>query len=73
MQTIVLITRFTLTYRHLVVAVLLYIKMLFVFSTPVLIRHLWQLKTIVFVYCCLIFAVLLADIFACLLDLSLLE
>jgi hypothetical protein len=39
----------------------------------VLIRHLWQLKTVVFVYWCLIFAVLLADIFACLLDLSLLE
>jgi hypothetical protein len=29
------------------------------FSTPVLIRHLWQLKTVVFVHRCLICAVLL--------------
>ncbi len=33
--------------------------MLFIFSTPVLIRHLWQLKTIVFLHWCLICAVLL--------------
>ncbi len=29
------------------------------FSTPVLIRHLWQLKTVVFLHWCLIRAVLL--------------
>jgi hypothetical protein len=29
------------------------------FSTPVLIRHLWQFKTIVFLHWCLICAVLL--------------
>jgi len=28
--------------------------MLFIFSTPVLIRHLWQLKTVVFLHWCLI-------------------
>ncbi len=33
--------------------------MLFIFSTPVLIRHLWQLKTVVFQHWCLICAVLL--------------
>ncbi len=33
--------------------------MLFIFSTPELIRHLWQLKTIVFLYWHLICAVLL--------------
>jgi hypothetical protein len=33
--------------------------MLLVFSTPVLIRHLWQLKTVVFLYWCLICAALL--------------
>ncbi len=33
--------------------------MLFIFSTPVLIRHLWQLKTVVFLHWCLIRAVLL--------------
>ncbi len=33
--------------------------MLFIFSTPVLIRHLWQLKTVVFLHWCLICAVLL--------------
>ncbi len=27
--------------------------MLFIFSTPVLIRHLWQLKTVVFLHWCL--------------------
>jgi hypothetical protein len=31
--------------------------MLFIFSTPVLIRHLWQLKAIVFLYRCAIDAV----------------
>jgi hypothetical protein len=33
--------------------------MLFIFSTPVLIRHLWQLMTVVFMHWCLICAVLL--------------
>jgi len=33
--------------------------MLFIFSTPVIIRHLWQLKTVVFLLWCLIHAVLL--------------
>ena len=33
--------------------------MLFIFSTPVLIRHLWQLKTVVFLCGCPICAVLL--------------
>ncbi len=28
--------------------------MLFIFSTPVLIRHLWQLKTLVFLHWCLL-------------------
>ncbi len=28
--------------------------MLFVFSTPVLIRHLWQLKAVVFLHSCVI-------------------
>ncbi len=33
--------------------------MWFIFSTPVLIRHLWQLKTVVFLHWCLICTVLL--------------
>ena len=33
--------------------------MLFIFSTPVLIRHLWQPKTVVFLHLCLVCAVLL--------------
>ena len=33
--------------------------MLFIFSTPVFIRHLWQLKTIVFLQWCLIRSFLL--------------
>ncbi len=33
--------------------------MLFMFSAPVLIRHLWQLKTVVFLHWCLIHVVLL--------------
>ncbi len=37
--------------------------MLFVFSTPVLIRYLWQLKAVVFLYWCLICAVLLFELF----------
>jgi Zinc-finger double-stranded RNA-binding len=35
-----------------VVKVLIYIQMLFIFSTPVLIRHLWQLKTVFFLHWC---------------------
>ncbi len=35
--------------------------MCFIFSTPVLMRHLWQLKTIVFLHCCLICALLLIN------------
>ena len=34
--------------------------MLFVFSTQVLIRHMWQLKTVVFLHWCLICALLLS-------------
>ncbi len=34
--------------------------MLFIFSTPVLVRHLWQLKTVVFLHWCLIRADLLS-------------
>jgi len=33
--------------------------MLFIFSTPVLIRHLWQLKTVVVLHWCLIHSILL--------------
>jgi hypothetical protein len=33
--------------------------MLFIFSTPVLIRHLWQPKTVIFLHRCFICAVLL--------------
>jgi hypothetical protein len=32
---------------------------LFIFSTPVLISHLWQLKTVIFLHWCLLCAVLL--------------
>ncbi len=42
--------------RHLVVKVLIYILMLFIFSTSVFIRHLWQLKTVVFMHWCLLCA-----------------
>jgi hypothetical protein len=35
--------------------------MLFIFSTPVLIRHLWQLKTVVFLHWCLICTLLLCS------------
>ncbi len=40
----------------------IYIEMYFIFSTPVLIRHLWQLKTVVFVHWYLICTVLLAKL-----------
>jgi hypothetical protein len=36
--------------------------MLFIFSTPVLNRHLWQLKTVVFLHWCLIRAVVLCKL-----------
>jgi hypothetical protein len=36
--------------------------MFFIFSTPVLIRHLWQLKTVVFQHWCPICAVLFDDL-----------
>ncbi len=35
--------------------------MVFIFSTPVLIRHLWQPKTVVFLYLCLMHAVLFTN------------
>ncbi len=38
---------------------IIYIEMLFIFSTPVLIRHLWQLKTVAFLHWCLICTFLL--------------
>jgi len=37
--------------------------MLFIFSTPVLIRHLWQLKTVVSLHWCLILGVPLKDMY----------
>ncbi len=46
-------------YRPLMVKALLYSKMLLIFLTPVLIRHLWLLKTVAFLHWCLIPAVLL--------------
>jgi len=42
-----------------VVKVIIYIWMLFIFSMPVLFKHLWQLKTVVFLHKCLIYTVLL--------------
>ncbi len=36
--------------------------MLFIFSTTVLIRHLWQLKTVVFLHWCLICVVLFDEV-----------
>ncbi len=38
--------------------------MLFISSTPVFIRHLWQLKTVIFMHRCLICAVLLTNTLA---------
>jgi hypothetical protein len=37
-----------------VVKVLIYNLKLFIFSTPMLIRHLWQLNTVIFLLWCLI-------------------
>jgi hypothetical protein len=42
-----------------VVKVLIFIKMVFIFSTPVFIRHLLQLKTVVLLHWCPIHALLL--------------
>ncbi len=53
-KTIVRILTFTLA---LVVKVLIYIQMLFILSSPLLIRHLWQLKKVIFLHLCLIRAV----------------
>jgi hypothetical protein len=39
--------------------------MLFIFSTPVVIRHMWQLKNVVFLHLCLIGAVLLEPFLIC--------
>ncbi len=50
---------FTLTQRHLVVKILIYISLVLIILTPELIRHLCQLKTFVFLHRCLICAVLL--------------
>jgi hypothetical protein len=47
--------------RHLVVKILIYIYM-FIFSTPVFIKHLWQLKTVVFLHRCLLHVVLLQHV-----------
>ncbi len=41
------------------VKVIFYIEMLFIFSTPVVIRRLWQLVNVVFLHWCLIGTVLL--------------
>ncbi len=62
MLTFVWIATFTLTLRHQMDKVLIYVQMLFIFSTRVLIRHLWQLKTVVFVHWCLIHVVLLTTL-----------
>jgi hypothetical protein len=37
--------------------------MLFMLSTPMLIRHLWKLKTVIFLHWCLIHALLLTKTF----------
>jgi hypothetical protein len=42
--------------------VIIYIEMLYIFSTPVLIIYPWQLKTVVFLHWCLIHAVLLTNV-----------
>jgi hypothetical protein len=43
------------------IKVLFYTEIMLIFSTPVLIKHQWQLKTVVFQHWCLIRAVLLKD------------
>jgi hypothetical protein len=49
---------FPFKYRYLVVKVLIHIWMLSIFSTPVFIRHLCQLKTVVFLLCIGVYSVL---------------
>ncbi len=44
------------------IKVKIYIEKLFIFSTPVSIRHLWQLKAVVFLHWCLISDVLLKPV-----------
>ncbi len=60
----VLLDHFRLTPNptpHTPVKVLICIEMLFIFSIPVIIRHLWQLMT-VFLHCCIVCMVLLVDL-----------
>ncbi len=66
MQTIVGIPTFPITKRHLAAKTLIYVKIMFIFSTPVLTRQLWQLKKVVFLHRCLICAVLLYQHVTCL-------
>ncbi len=40
------------TQKYLEVKILILIYMLFIFSTPMVIRHLWQLKAVVFLHRC---------------------
>jgi len=58
MYTEIWIPTLTLTWRCLVVKVVIYILMLLIFSTPVLISHLWQFETVIFLHWCLIRSVL---------------
>jgi hypothetical protein len=50
-------------HSYIVVQVVILIKMLFMFSTLVLIRHPWHLTTVAFLHWCLICAVLLCRVF----------
>jgi len=50
---------FPFTWRHLVAKILTYFLMFLIFSMPVSIRHLWQLKSVAFLCRCLIHALLL--------------
>jgi len=53
------VSKLPFTQRQLVVKVLIYIQMIFTFSTPDRIRNLWQLKTIIFLHWYLMRTVLL--------------
>jgi hypothetical protein len=46
------IPKLSFTLRHLVVKIQVHIKMLFIFSTPMLIGHLLQLQAAVFLHRC---------------------
>jgi hypothetical protein len=62
------IQKLPFTQRHLVVEILIHVKMLFIFSTPVLIRHLWQLNTVVFLHrfrICVLFQIGQMDLELC--------